>query len=718
MATNTGDSATSIDANIEETANQLAALQNIDESTENMETEIAEGTQQQQVQQQLETSSASIHQQPEQQLEAASTTERSTTSRSMYNSFNTDDLMGHYQSLQKEIARRSRGGTVVQPTGHPSLQEAASDITNNTGAGGSRAHHRTSYQGSMSRDSSHASILAQKQEIITFLGSRPLTMSQQFISFILEDLAIDSMFDLENKLLNCNADRLFTWLHRGHKLELYGELRNDLAKLLALIHYLQNIAPLAQLNPFQLDEIIETDYLMLFEVLDEAHARFLDSIFLPTQQYGYGNAQPPQYSKFGDSIQANRSNQGGFNGFPNDNQGGSIGGSNGGFNGFPHGNQGGPNGGFNGAPHGNQGGSNGLPHGNPNLYSNSAQNYQNGPNAAQNIQVGPNFQPSGVLFRNKFVHLHPHNLSNRNAARAPNQNGMQGGMAAGQDGQRRASTTDKPFPLAYSPAPSPNQRVSFAQIPNQAPPMQGFGSSPHSNFGMNNSYQSRGPYRTRNSYGSSSNSGYSKGSGRSGGTDGYGYSTKFPDKITTRKEFSLGDKKWNGTNEKFAPFESMLYSYTLTSGMSYITRTKLLHIHQEGGYKLRHTYDTYRDDEGLSFEDNRITYFQLKHDKEALYGAILKLCGGEYAKDTIRASQSSCDGIAAFLDLITEFRMPIDVRSNQATITINEPFHSRYHGGIAAYLSNYKNAYAVLDEIAEEEAFGNGTSPHFIPDRM
>ena len=56
------------------------------------------------------------------------------------------------------------------------------------------------------------------------------------------------------------------------------------------------------------------------------------------------------------------------------------------------------------------------------------------------------------------------------------------------------------------------------------------------------------------------------------------------------------------------------------------------------------------------------------------------------------------------------------MRLDRGNEIINDNFHPRYHGGISTYLSNFKNAYALLDEVAEEEAARLGTPPEYVPD--
>ena len=263
-------------------------------------------------------------------------------------------------------------------------------------------------------------------------------------------------------------------------------------------------------------------------------------------------------------------------------------------------------------------------------------------------------QQNAVRFRNTSVNLKPHNVSGQT------------------------------FPLAYTPAPAPSTQQ-------------------HS---QGNTYQYSSANGTPSSLGSRQ-----QGSHHTTSSQG---STLF-NKFVPRKAFST-DKKWNGTHEKFSASEAALNSYALTSGMPYMINHKLTSTHTSGGNSLRYTYDNFVDNDGQSLADIGVSYKQFQHDCQAMYGAIELLCEGKFAKDILRRYKLSTDGIATYTELLIEFKIPASVRTNQATAIINQPYHSNFHGGISAYLSAFKNAYAILDEVAEEEAAVTGITPLLVPD--
>ena len=109
-------------------------------------------------------------------------------------------------------------------------------------------------------------------------------------------------------------------------------------------------------------------------------------------------------------------------------------------------------------------------------------------------------------------------------------------------------------------------------------------------------------------------------------------------------------------------------------------------------------------------------HFETNPDSEAMFGAIISIGQGKYATSVTSKHEKNSDGIGAYIDLITKYRLPYSVRSANATTIINENFHTSYHGGLPQYLLNLEEAYAKLDKVAAEKAMETQTPIDIIPD--
>ena len=197
-------------------------------------------------------------------------------------------------------------------------------------------------------------------------------------------------------------------------------------------------------------------------------------------------------------------------------------------------------------------------------------------------------------------------------------------------------------------------------------------------------------------------------------TPGSAYSTATL-KVIKRGVFEQKTPKWNGTLDTFPAAEAQLRSYVLGSRMQYITTIKFLACYKQRKI-LKRIHEEFRDSDGLSLFELGITYQQLKHDSQAMYGAIISIGQGKYATAVTAKHEHDSDGIGAFIDLISKYRLPYSVRSAKATKIINENFSYDYHGGLPQFLLNLEEAYAKLDKVAQEKATETEQQLERIPD--
>ena len=183
-------------------------------------------------------------------------------------------------------------------------------------------------------------------------------------------------------------------------------------------------------------------------------------------------------------------------------------------------------------------------------------------------------------------------------------------------GPSKPSTREKQMYPAYTPSGAP--KVSGYQSNGKTTP-----NAPISGVGFGDSQQ-KGQMA---GHGYTPHSQNTPGSSHGQGThySHYGYP-----KVSKRGAFKQEGDKWDGTHEKFVTAEADLRSYALTSRMAYIVTINFLTCYKTHK-TLKKIMDNFIDDEGMTLEENGINYPQLKHDSEALFGAILNLSQGKYA---------------------------------------------------------------------------------------
>jgi len=219
----------------------------------------------------------------------------------------------------------------------------------------------------------------------------------------------------------------------------------------------------------------------------------------------------------------------------------------------------------------------------------------------------------------------------------------------------------KPFPGAYTPAPAPASAPMPG--PSSAPPPY-MAAMAGTYSGYPSGHTPGPPY----GHGYGHHYPHSPGAFSAAGT---AYSTA-QSKIVKRGVFEHKPPKWNGTYDTFPAAEAQLRSYALGSKMPYIITLAFLNTYKQHK-SLKKIHEEFRNHDGLSLYEFGITYQQLQHDAEAMFGAIVSIGQGKYATAVTNKYDKNSDGIGAYIDLCDKFRLPHSVRSQQATVIINNP---------------------------------------------
>ena len=130
-----------------------------------------------------------------------------------------------------------------------------------------------SYSNDNTRDATHTSMLQREQTVVSFLGSRPLSMRTAFIDLITEMMFINNMQDLRAKLVHNRALLIMIRFSRDRNLEKVTEFHEELVNLVGLGNFLRqnSLASNTSIDIANLDAFLLEHYFTHCHEVDSAY---------------------------------------------------------------------------------------------------------------------------------------------------------------------------------------------------------------------------------------------------------------------------------------------------------------------------------------------------------------------------------------------------------------------------------------------------------------
>ena len=172
-----------------------------------------------------------------------------------------------------------------------------------------------------------------------------------------------------------------------------------------------------------------------------------------------------------------------------------------------------------------------------------------------------------------------------------------------------------------------------------------------------------------------------------------------PDVKEVKRASLPSSVKFNGDIEKFEDFCDAVEGHYRQQQASYLFKKDFARQYEKYGP------DCYINFPGVTSAN------QVIKDVEALYGALQTACQKGSAKSILLKYKETCNGVAAWHNLVDKFGSDGDPESRIEKLekVINTPYSRNYKGGLKAWLKDYENAFAELEVLGETAYLSNAS---------
>ncbi len=153
--------------------------------------------------------------------------------------------------------------------------------------------------------------------------------------------------------------------------------------------------------------------------------------------------------------------------------------------------------------------------------------------------------------------------------------------------------------------------------------------------------------------------------------------------------------QWDGEISKFLPYKKQVIGHFIQIGAGYLFDTEFQELWKKHKDNCLLHYNTNTEPE--------LNIAQMKMDIKLLYGALISSLTNMTGNDHLLVHQDEQDGLSAWLDITEEFDQEgsKNLRIMKLEEIISTSYYTHYKGGLAQFVSDYKNAYAELTTLGE-----------------